>query len=209
MRYNLFAALLVTAAWTAALGGASEDNLEDFSGPWMVEYNVSWGSSGNLSAGSGALLLLQDGQEIEGNSSLSNRSDGLVSGKCSGTSFEITSTFQSCPALVLRLRGDLKDHNLSGRFNAVSSEGRTWRGSFSAYRSDVALNLTNQSQAKVDPTTYMTEEVSIEPPEPEGILDYDAYWQINQADKAKKTVVPIKRYKNMIYSFRRVPFYNG
>jgi hypothetical protein len=206
MRSFLFSALLILSAWCTALG--EDGSTADLSGPWMVVYNLSWGSSGNLSAESGALVLRQDGPEIEGNSSIGSRGDGSVSGECSGQSFEVTSTFSSCPALVLRLKGDQAEKNLSGRFQAVSSDGRVWRGSFFACRSDEALSLINQSQPKVDPMTYMTEAVSIAPPEPEGVMDYDAYWQINQSGKAKKTVVPIKRYKNMVYSFRNVPYYN-
>jgi hypothetical protein len=186
---------------------------EGFTGQWSLRYEVDASSPGAWPLNRSNITILQVEQSILGNATLGDRDDGYIDGSFFEDDLNLYITFSHEPSMILRLAGSLSHEGIIGRFNAASSNGKTWRGQFSAKRISFEPGTTTKELAerfrfRVNPMNYMTENTKIPPPEPEGILDYDAFWQINQAGRENKSIVTIKRHKNMVYSFRNVPFYN-
>lgn len=195
MKLYLIAALLMSASTAIASN--------DPSGRWNISYEVEWGGPGDLPASNSVASIFEKGSTLQGESSLGNRSDGTLIGLFSDGSFDATITFRqkpSVPSVFLRLKGHCADKSLRGNFTASSSNGRFWKGRFTALH---AGHTKIQEQVEIDPLEFMTKDVTIAPA-PTTFIEPEAFY-FGQEGEAERRTFAINYSRNTILMCRNVP----
>lgn len=193
IKLYLLAALLVSAGAVAGSG--------DPSGLWNISYEVQWGNPGDLQAKSSFASIYEKGSTLLGESSLGNRSDGSLIGLLSGSDFDAAITFQQKPSIFIRLKGDYTGNSLQGSFAASSTNGRFWKGHFTALQARSGDMPENEVGG--DPFEYMTEGVSVAPAPTEFIEPEALYYE--QEGKSERKMFAINYSRNTILMCRNVP----
>jgi hypothetical protein len=194
MRLYLLAVLLILIDIAAT---ASNDP----SGLWNISYEVLWGNPGDLPARNSVASIYEEGSTLRGDSSLGNRSDGFLIGLSNGNDFDATITFRQKPSLFLRLAGGCTGDSLQGNFTASSSNGRFWRGRFTA--SQARSGEIRRLEDEINPLEYMTKDVEIAPA-PTLFIEPEAFFY-EQTDKAERRAFAINYSRNTILMCRNVP----
>ena len=192
-RLYLFAALLMAASTAVAS--------DDPSGLWNISYEVQWGNPGDLLAKSSVASIYEKGSTLRGESSLGNRSDGSLIGLSNGSGFDATITFRQKPSVFMRLKGDCTDKNLQGSFTASSSNGRFWKGRFTA--SQAGSGEIWAQEDEINPLEYMTKDVAVAPA-PTLFIEPEAFFY-EQTGKAERRAFAINYSRNTILMCRNVP----
>jgi len=102
---------------------------DDLSGRWNIKYE---GQTDDQLAGNGVVYIYNEGSTIHGDSTLGLRGDGKLIGIAKGNAFNATITFRKRPTMFIKLNGCQVGDKLQGGYTATSSDGRFYRGRFTA-----------------------------------------------------------------------------
>lgn len=174
---------------------------ENPSGLWNISYEVQWGNPGDLLARSSVASIYEKGSTLLGEASLENRSDGSLIGILSGRNFDAAITFRQKPTIFVRLKGDCIGNSLQGSFSASSTNGRFWRGCFTALQA--RSGVMPEHEVEIESLEYMTEGTTAAPA-PIVFIEPEAFYY-EQEGKAERKMFAINYSRNTILMCRNVP----